>query len=1123
MGAQKIMGKLFSVTANPSPNRNEELMFNELAKQLELVRAKHTPDDFWLLIKSMNVGGGSETDAVLFRSRSVTVIELKNYEGDLMPGIEKVPMDGNWRINNKQNGPLQIKGHRLDKNPFQQVKQYRNQLKSTLSQNANKLYKSANDVHAQAIVVFKHLDPAFSNFMRLDGSITKWFGIYDLKHGFDDLMSMGHDQMPDITAVDIKYLLERFNVYDQLEQQDQELLDQAIMNSNPGSTPQAIEKLVYPEREISLEVLKELELEQLDLASCDLSEVYRTVTPGRAARTAVPNHLNEFGEHASKFISGYNLYTHQAMALDLLHEGKDVCLATSTASGKSEVFFAHALSIISKKPEAKVLVMYPMKALNKQQSERWETAFEKAGIAKEKIARIDGSVPVKTRGGIIGDANVIVATPDVVHAWFMRMKDSPGSIKKFIKNLELIVLDEAHLYNGVFGTNMAFLLRRLNALAMQLSNRVPQYLMASGTLDQPEKHLKDLSGRDFIILGEDEDGSPEYRKTIIFADANQDTFVSFGKLVNQLIALDKQSITFTNGRVMAEYFTRAVNKRPQADDFESLEETTDELVFDENQAKAVEDLTTELKDRIAVYRSGLEQKELTDIQDKLQDGTLRAVVSTSALEVGIDLKDLSVCILAGVPSDGAALKQRLGRVGRKKDGLVIILNDKTEFSKKVFRKPSTMFFLPYPKSCIYLENENMKRGHAHCLFVEMGHLNHTDSLPIQVSDLFPDSFVKEYERILKAGDADVDSDVVGGDIHLKLNLRDAEPQWDLLFTGYPNSKSHPLKVGTITYSQMMREAYPGATYLHGGRGYKVAEIKQKGFTREIYLEKGSAYATTKPDALPTSVKINELTDEWKNLAKLGTVKTFLSPCFPQQFVKGVFSGQDGKTLTPYPVNFKDKKGFSYSDPLFGRKIKTTGFVLVHDVLSVKEVDAGQIARVMLMAYTGQYAIAKADMASAVGKFRTNGNHFQQGQTFISIYDDLERGLNLCADLCVPDVLIKVLAETYEVLERERAVAVDGLIGPNEETLNAVRTLLEEAQSNEQELVLDGPQKITVMEGTALHTETGLRAKIKRSKYEDGSMRYFIMVNGESKWVDEDKLEPIEDVTDLEEMQVKDLL
>ena len=200
------------------------------------------------------------------------------------------------------------------------------------------------------------------------------------------------------------------------------------------------------------------------------------------------------------------LYRHQTDAINAALKGDDICLATSTASGKSLVYIALAADMILRDTYSRVFAFYPARALIQDQLEKWEAVLTPLNLS---FGFIDGSLPVPKRNAVLDQSRVVLMTPDVAHAWLMsNLKDRV--IRSFLRNIKLLILDEAHTYEGVFGTNMAYFIRRLRAVSK------PQRIITStATLHNPSKFVYQLTGRQPRSFGPEADGSATPPKTIL--------------------------------------------------------------------------------------------------------------------------------------------------------------------------------------------------------------------------------------------------------------------------------------------------------------------------------------------------------------------------------------------------------------------------------------------------------------------------------------------------------------------------------------------------------------------------------------------------------------------------------
>lgn len=283
--------------------------------------------------------------------------------------------------------------------------------------------------------------------------------------------------------------------------------------------------------------------------------------PGRQAkRVPVPEFLSNspIGSHLSRQFGGREnpLWSHQAQALEILAQGDNLVLSTGTASGKSLVFRCLAFHKALLDPDARVLVFYPLKALAEDQLYGWEEMAESIGFPKEKIGRIDGSVPVRDRGSILQDARIVIMTPDVCHAWLMGNLALPA-VLEFVRSLSTLILDEAHTLEGVFGSNFAFLVRRLIAarnflLSKEGQNTSPlQFVAATATIQNPKEHLKQLTGAEFAAITHEKDGAPQCERLVAHVACPEGEEYEAARSVQEILlrkGRDGSFITFVDSR-----------------------------------------------------------------------------------------------------------------------------------------------------------------------------------------------------------------------------------------------------------------------------------------------------------------------------------------------------------------------------------------------------------------------------------------------------------------------------------------------------------------------------------------------------------------------------------------------
>ena len=230
-----------------------------------------------------------------------------------------------------------------------------------------------------------------------------------------------------------------------------------------------------------------------------------------AARVSIPANLERLASApaaiaggpawpiAGTAAQGQALWLHQANALHELEQGRNIAIATSTASGKTLVFQLWILHQLSQDPEATALVFYPTKALANDQARRWQECCRTLGLDGNTVGQIDGDVSVSKRDGIMSESRIILATPDVCHAWLLRRCNEPA-VGERLRHLKVVVIDEAHTYESVFGSNSAYLFRRLTAAALNAgAAEPPRFIAATATIQTPEEHLERLTGLGFTV------------------------------------------------------------------------------------------------------------------------------------------------------------------------------------------------------------------------------------------------------------------------------------------------------------------------------------------------------------------------------------------------------------------------------------------------------------------------------------------------------------------------------------------------------------------------------------------------------------------------------------------------
>ncbi len=547
--------------------------------------------------------------------------------------------------------------------------------------------------------------------------------------------------------------------------------------------------------------------EQNDYAIVDRAEI----AGKEAVYAEIPSALSPELRERLKSQYPEGLYSHQSQSITSIINGENVCLATSTASGKSLVFITAAADLILKNPDSKILALYPMKALIQDQLDKWKDTFSAHNL---NFGYIDGTVSVKHRKNILNENQVLLMTPDVCHAWLMSNLDKSW-IQSFLKALRLVILDESHVYEGVFGTNMAYFLRRLEALSPQF-----QFVLSTGTLFEAANFFTTLTGRNGRTFTIEEDGSTQAGKIILLTQGPPDGtgykhLVSL--IMNICISVEQQFLVFCDSRVLVERL---------------VTETNYALALEEN--KDVKD--TDVPDKVLPYRAGYEPEDRKQIQKALTKGELRGVVSTSALEMGIDIGGIDLVILVDRPWSLKAFWQRVGRAGRKGVGYCLFIDP----NEKV-RRLDPYLNAQIEPNIFYLNNRYLQYTNALCTAVEKrlsADLSYKDEILTQL----PESFIRYLENEINPTES-VPTDLyplkqrAQGGPHREFPIRTGMEKTFLI------KERQGTNMGDITFDQAMRETYPGAVYYYMGKPYRVIRFD---FRRGEIILKPEKRLITKP-------------------------------------------------------------------------------------------------------------------------------------------------------------------------------------------------------------------------------------------------------------------------------------
>ncbi|KAJ5907590.1 hypothetical protein N7495_000272 [Penicillium taxi] len=509
------------------------------------------------------------------------------------------------------------------------------------------------------------------------------------------------------------------------------------------------------------------------------------------------------------------LYSHQAEAINYLYEGHNVIVSTSTSSGKSLIYQIPMLHELEQDSESRGLYIFPTKALAQDQKRSMMDLLQYMnGLQHSMVETFDGDTPMESRNHIRDQARIIFTNPDMLHITILPQE---SSWRTFLRNLKFVVVDELHVYNGLFGSHVAFVMRRLRRLCFALGNHHIKFISCSATVANPEEHMKSIFGIDDVKLI-DFDGSPSGRKEFLcwntpFKDPTDpssgrgDSIAEAARLFCQLILRGVRAIAFCRIRKICEILLQAVR----------------------SELKALNH--PEIGNMIMGYRGGYSPQDRRRIEKEMFEGQLLGIVATNALELGVDIGSLDAVITLGFPYSISNLRQQSGRAGRRnKDSLSVLVGDRYPTDQHYMRNPDEIFTKPNCELQIDLENELILEGHVQCAANEMA--------------IRPDRDYIYFGKQLFALAATrlVEDNLGFFHCHNRFHpspskcvaIRDSEDQ---KFAVIDATNNRNIVLEEVEASRAFFTIYEGGIFLHQGQSYLVQELNtERYFARVVRVQ-----------------------------------------------------------------------------------------------------------------------------------------------------------------------------------------------------------------------------------------------------------------------------------------------
>jgi DEAD/DEAH box helicase domain-containing protein len=584
---------------------------------------------------------------------------------------------------------------------------------------------------------------------------------------------------------------------------------------------------------------------------------YRGLEPAREARTEpLPADLDP--RVASTLVANgvTVLYRHQAETWEAACRGENVVVTTGTASGKSLAFNLPVLDAIAREPKTRALYIYPTKALAQDQAR----ALAELRLKGLRPAIYDGDTPPERRWQIRKWSNLILTNPDLLHVGLLPHHDRWGDV---LSNLRFVVVDEAHVYRGVFGSHVANVLRRLRRLA-RIYEADPQFLLATATIANASELALTLTGAPATPV--ESDTSPRAEREVAIwnpplLDADLGLRASAlgdaARLLSRLVSRDLRTICFVKSRKAAELVHRFT----------------------------VERVDGETGRRLAPYRAGYTAEQRREIERRLVDGELLGVTATDALELGIDIGHLDCAISVGFPGTVASLRQQWGRAGRRDRGLAVLIASEDALDQFFAREPEAL--LERRVEAAILDHENPRILDPHVLSAAYeAPLAEPDAKELGTVALEQAAVLPELERT-PAGFVWKGRDYPAA----RISLRSGDTEAVAVVERDTGSL-----LGLVERERAYSTVHQGAVYLHLGEQYLVEELDLDGRVALVVPAGVDWYTQTKKESETT------IEEEVRVEPRLGVELSFGRVSVTEQVVAYARKAvRDGSTLDVVPL------------------------------------------------------------------------------------------------------------------------------------------------------------------------------------------------------------------------------
>ena len=675
---------------------------------------------------------------------------------------------------------------------------------------------------------------------------------------------------------------------------------------------------------------------------------------------AIPDGVDERVRAALAARGIERLYAHQADAWEAAARGRNVMITTGTASGKTLAFNLPVLSALASDPKRRALYLYPTKALAQDQAR----ALAELRVPRVRAAIYDGDTEAERRWQIRKWANLVLTNPDMLHVGVLPHHDRWGDV---LSNLAYVVVDEAHVYRGVFGSHVGNVLRRLRRLA-RVYGAEPQFLFASATIANPGELARALVGEEATVVADD--GAPRAERTVALWNP---------PLLDEELGL-RASALGEASRLMAGLVTRGLRTICFA-----KSRRTAELVH----RFTADRVPPEVAARLAPYRAGYTPAQRREIERRLVEGELLGVSATDALELGIDIGELDAAISVGFPGTVASLRQQWGRAGRRGHGLAVLIASEDALDQFFMRDPEALLTRNVEAARLDHANPRVLDGHVLSAAFEAP-LDDADRATLGDQALERAAQLPELKHT-PAGYVWAGKDYPAARVPLRSASRDS-------FTVVDASTGSIL--GLVERERAYSTVHDGAVYLHLGDQYLVQELDFASRTAVVVPFTGDWYTMAKKE---TSTAIVETL---RTERRLGLELAFGSVAVTEQVIGYQRKTRDGSTLETVALELPETSFDTEAVWYLPEAAHLSGIEEMPRLLSsLHAAEHAMIALLPLWTMSDRWDI---------GGLSTNV-HFQTGRPTVFVYDGHSGGVGIAERGF--DVFEGWVGDTATLLER----------------------------------------------------------------------------------------------------------